>query len=163
MKKSIDVSDTTFARLEKLAVGFDTPEAVIIRLLDKAGLDYRLGQSGQASRNDSEIPALSQSDARSCDLGPPSSGRNDDKGREKTWVNSWPDESIERTRETLANPLDTAHSYIDNLHMKNINGTFGVISTEDHLNMKYCIKERNGKEHNYTSCDDLVASGWIID
>ena len=34
MKNTIEITQTTFARLEKLAEGFDTPEAVIIRLLD---------------------------------------------------------------------------------------------------------------------------------
>lgn len=34
MKNTIELTQTTFARLEQLAVGFDTPEAVIIRLLD---------------------------------------------------------------------------------------------------------------------------------
>ncbi|URQ87037.1 hypothetical protein J8Z28_03840 [Pseudoalteromonas sp. SCSIO 43088] len=36
MSKNIELSDTTFSRLEKLAVGFDSPESVIIRLLDGA-------------------------------------------------------------------------------------------------------------------------------
>jgi len=34
MKNTIELTQTTFARLELLAKGFDTPEAVIIRLLD---------------------------------------------------------------------------------------------------------------------------------
>ena len=34
MKNTIELTQTTFARLEQLAEGFDTPEAVIIRLLD---------------------------------------------------------------------------------------------------------------------------------
>jgi len=34
MKNTIEITQTTFARLEQLAEGFDTPEAVIIRLLD---------------------------------------------------------------------------------------------------------------------------------
>ncbi len=36
MSKNIELSDTTFSRLEKLAVGFDSPESVIIRLLNGA-------------------------------------------------------------------------------------------------------------------------------
>ena len=36
MSRNIELSDTTFSRLEQLAVGFDTPESVIIRLLDTA-------------------------------------------------------------------------------------------------------------------------------
>jgi hypothetical protein len=36
MSKKIELSDTTFSRLEKLAVGFDSPESVIIRLLNGA-------------------------------------------------------------------------------------------------------------------------------
>ncbi|SFG77370.1 hypothetical protein [Neptunomonas qingdaonensis] len=35
MNKSIEISATTYSRLEALAEGFDTPESVIIRLLDK--------------------------------------------------------------------------------------------------------------------------------
>jgi hypothetical protein len=34
MKNTIEITQTTFVRLEQLAEGFDTPEAVIIRLLD---------------------------------------------------------------------------------------------------------------------------------
>jgi len=34
MTTNVELSDTTFSRLEKLAVGFDSPESVIIRLLD---------------------------------------------------------------------------------------------------------------------------------
>ena len=34
MKNTIELTQTTFSRLEQLAKGFDTPEAVIIRLLD---------------------------------------------------------------------------------------------------------------------------------
>jgi hypothetical protein len=34
MKNTIEIAQTTFVRLEQLAEGFDTPEAVIIRLLD---------------------------------------------------------------------------------------------------------------------------------
>ena len=34
MPHSIEISDKTFARLESRAIGFDTPESVIIRLLD---------------------------------------------------------------------------------------------------------------------------------
>jgi len=34
METTIEITNQTFARLEKLATGFDTPEAVIIRLLD---------------------------------------------------------------------------------------------------------------------------------
>jgi len=36
MSKNIELSETTFSRLEKLAVGFDSPESVINRLLDGA-------------------------------------------------------------------------------------------------------------------------------
>ena len=36
MKKTIEISSTTYSRLEKIAEGFDSPEAVIIRLLDSA-------------------------------------------------------------------------------------------------------------------------------
>ena len=36
MSKNIELSDATFSRLEKLAVGFDSPESVISRLLDGA-------------------------------------------------------------------------------------------------------------------------------
>jgi hypothetical protein len=36
MSKTVELSDITFSRLEKLAVGFDTPESVISRLLDGA-------------------------------------------------------------------------------------------------------------------------------
>ncbi|MFK5949330.1 MAG: hypothetical protein QM500_11255 [Methylococcales bacterium] len=36
MSKHIEVSDTTFSRLENLAIGFDSPESVILRLLDGA-------------------------------------------------------------------------------------------------------------------------------
>ncbi|MBH0068980.1 MULTISPECIES: hypothetical protein [Pseudoalteromonas] len=36
MKKCIEISSTTYSRLEKIAEGFDTPEAVIVRLLDNA-------------------------------------------------------------------------------------------------------------------------------
>lgn len=35
MSRTIQISDETYSRLEKFAVGFDTPEAVIIRLLDQ--------------------------------------------------------------------------------------------------------------------------------
>ncbi|MEE1672861.1 hypothetical protein [Agarivorans aestuarii] len=35
MSRNIQFSDEIFSRLEKLAVGFDTPEAVIVRLLDQ--------------------------------------------------------------------------------------------------------------------------------
>ncbi len=35
MSRTIDITNATFLRLERLAVGFDTPEAVINRLLDK--------------------------------------------------------------------------------------------------------------------------------
>jgi hypothetical protein len=34
MSNNIELTSTTFSRLEQLAVGFDTPETVIIRLLD---------------------------------------------------------------------------------------------------------------------------------
>jgi hypothetical protein len=34
MKNTIEITQTTFVRLEQLAEGFDTPEALIIRLLD---------------------------------------------------------------------------------------------------------------------------------
>lgn len=34
MSRTLDITEGTFSRLEKLAVGFDSPEAVIIRLLD---------------------------------------------------------------------------------------------------------------------------------
>lgn len=36
MSKNIELSDSTFSRLERLAVGFDSPESVIIRLLNVA-------------------------------------------------------------------------------------------------------------------------------
>lgn len=36
MIQKIELSNTTFSRLDKLAVGFDNPESVIIRLLDEA-------------------------------------------------------------------------------------------------------------------------------
>tara|TARA_R110001592_G_C13126886_1_gene746276 strand:+ start:870 stop:1469 length:600 start_codon:yes stop_codon:yes gene_type:complete len=36
MSKNIELSDVTFSRLEKLSVGFDSPESVISRLLDGA-------------------------------------------------------------------------------------------------------------------------------
>lgn len=39
MPVSIMLSDETFKRLEKLAVGFDTPERVIVRLLDGVNAD----------------------------------------------------------------------------------------------------------------------------
>lgn len=36
MSRTIQISDETYSHLEKLAVGFDTPEAVIVRLLGQA-------------------------------------------------------------------------------------------------------------------------------
>jgi len=36
MKKTIEITSTTYSRLESIAEGFDSPEAVIIRLLDGA-------------------------------------------------------------------------------------------------------------------------------
>lgn len=36
MKQTIELANSTYSRLEKLAEGFDTPESVIIRLLDGA-------------------------------------------------------------------------------------------------------------------------------
>jgi len=36
MNKKIEISSETFKRLEQLAIGFDTPESVIVRLMDSA-------------------------------------------------------------------------------------------------------------------------------
>lgn len=46
MMKKIEISDSTFLRLEGLVVGFDSPESVIIRLLDLA--EYKNGENSEA-------------------------------------------------------------------------------------------------------------------
>jgi hypothetical protein len=73
----------------------------------------------------------------------------------------WSDELIAQTSELMFNlPLNIGQS----LHMKNINGKFGKISFKDLLTEKWVvINKATDESYCYSSCDEMIRGGWVID
>lgn len=75
---------------------------------------------------------------------------------------SWSDRLKEATRKALQDcwPL-SEDGY---LHMKNCIGNFGKISLENLLDEKWLIQDnKTGAEYFFTTIDELIAGGWVID
>jgi hypothetical protein len=75
---------------------------------------------------------------------------------------TWSDSLIEATRQALQDcwPL----SEDGDLHMKNCIGNFGKISSENLLDEKWLIQDnKTGAEYFFTTIDELIAGGWVID
>ena len=75
---------------------------------------------------------------------------------------SWSESLKEATRKSLQDcwPISEEGS----LHMKNYNGSFGTMRTEDLLDEKWLIKDKiTDAEYFYATIDELIAGGWAVD
>jgi hypothetical protein len=76
--------------------------------------------------------------------------------------NTWSDSLKEATRKALQDcwPLSEEGC----LHMKNNNGSFGTMSSEDLLAEKWLIQDKKTvAEYLYATIDELITSGWAVD
>lgn len=75
--------------------------------------------------------------------------------------NSWSDNLLEETRNALHNGFVGADGF---LHMKNINGNYGKIRFEDLMDGKLLIQDmKTDAEYPYSTTEELIADGWVID
>lgn len=75
--------------------------------------------------------------------------------------NKWSDRLIEETRAALEDRVVTPLCV---LHMKNVNGRYGIIQFDDLVAGRLFIKDKKSEaEYDYASPDELIAAGWAID
>ena len=78
----------------------------------------------------------------------------------------WSDEAIRASRVQLNDPLKSDVLWmLDMVSLKNSNGSFGTILLENLFAKKYLIKDRrvSDKEYSYTSVDEIINDGWVLD
>lgn len=76
--------------------------------------------------------------------------------------NTWSDSLKEATRKALQDCWPISEDSC--LNMKNCNGSFGTMSSEDLLAEKWLIKDKKtGADYLYTTIDELITSGWAVD
>ncbi|MFA6920268.1 MAG: hypothetical protein WC216_00350 [Gallionella sp.] len=76
-------------------------------------------------------------------------------------ANQWSDRLIEETRSALDDWPVTPQGV---LHMKNIHGDYGKMLLEDLVADKLLIKDKKSDaEFLFSSVDELIAAGWVID
>lgn len=78
----------------------------------------------------------------------------------------WSDEAIRASRVQLSDPLKSDVLWmLDTVSLKNSNGSFGTILLENLFAKKYLIKDRrvSDKEYSYTSVDEIINDGWVLD
>lgn len=76
-------------------------------------------------------------------------------------TNKWSDRLIEETRAALEDRVVTP---LGVLHMKNVNGLYGIIQFDDLVAGRLFIKDKKSEaEYLYASADDMIEAGWAID
>jgi hypothetical protein len=76
--------------------------------------------------------------------------------------NTWSDSLKETTRKALQDCWPFSEEGY--LHMKNCNGSFGTMSSEDLLAGKLLIRDKKtGAEYLYTTIDELIAGDCVVD
>ena len=92
-------------------------------------------------------------------------------------MKTWSKELIDKTRRELEDMLyynddsGKIHWLIGSsdlekeAHFKNIDGTrFGIMTAEDAHEGRYIISLKNSKgQESYTTADDLIDAGWVLD
>jgi hypothetical protein len=91
-------------------------------------------------------------------------------------MDRWSDDLIERTHQGLDDmvtykaPNGRIHWVIDDkdietaARFKNIDGRAGIMTTEDAHDDRYIIKVKNSNtEEKYTTVDDLINAGWVLE
>ena len=76
---------------------------------------------------------------------------------EKKWSESLRQQTRLAIEEMWLNPCSRS------LHMKSINGLYGVISVKNLLKNKFQIDAADGKEEVYDTVDELLEGGWVVD
>lgn len=75
--------------------------------------------------------------------------------------NTWSDALIEQTRKSLDKPFFAPDSF---LHMKNFNGNYGKIHKDNLVIKKWLIQDKKtDDEYLYSTIDELLKAGWVID
>lgn len=76
-------------------------------------------------------------------------------------ANKWSDRLIEETRAALGSWVVTPRG---DLHMKNLNGSYGKALLDDLVADKLLIKDKKSEaEYFYASADELITAGWAFD
>jgi hypothetical protein len=91
-------------------------------------------------------------------------------------MKTWSSEEIENTREALedvvtyTSPDGRTHwvigeqDFSERALFKNIDGNrFGIMTVENADRGKFIIKVKSGGEESYSSIDDLLNAGWVVD
>jgi hypothetical protein len=76
--------------------------------------------------------------------------------------NTWSDSLKEATRNALQDcwPLSEEGC----LHMKNSNGSFGTMGSKVLLDEKWLVRDKKtNAEYLYSTIDELIAGGWVVD
>lgn len=74
----------------------------------------------------------------------------------------WSIERQNQTREYLEDLAGLPNG--DKIHLKNENGQFGYIELDDWLRKHWLIHQQaNGESHHFTTVEELLKSGWVID
>lgn len=73
----------------------------------------------------------------------------------------WSDNLTQETRQAINDCTVTPEGV---LHMKSINGSYGIIRLENLVSARFLIKDkRNESEYLFGSVDELIEAGWAID
>ena len=77
-----------------------------------------------------------------------------------TDTSRWSDSLIAQTRTTLDCPM----TFDDVVCLKNIDGTFGVMTLADVMAQQWTITNReNGTVTSYETSEQLIKAGWAVD
>lgn len=76
-------------------------------------------------------------------------------------TNTWSEELINITRDSLSLGFIPPSNFVP---MKNVNGSFGVISLNNWVSKKFIIVDRDTRvEYFFNNIEDLIMAGWAID
>lgn len=76
-------------------------------------------------------------------------------------ANRWSDNLTQETRQAINDCAVTPQGV---LHMKSINGSYGIIRLENLVSARFLVEDKkNESEYLFGSVDELSEAGWAID